>query len=205
LQESLGDRISPDESYQLNSLRDLIEHLSNMIDALLRYIHLGRAEIERARTDLNEVVAASIQLLRASLEEGNATVTLPDKFPAALCNPNMIQEVLHNLILNGVNYNDKPEKRIEIGIAPPPTGTVRNQIAIRVRDNGIGIEPHCADRVFEMFHRLHGPGEFGGGLGVGLAWSKRIVELHGGKIWFESRPGRGADFYFSLELAPDPD
>lgn len=142
LEESLGDRINANERDHLNSLRDLILHLSNMIETLLRYIHLGRAEIERTRTDLNEVVSESLRLLRAGLEEANATVSVSGRLPAARCNPDMIREVFHNLILNGVKYNDKPERRIEIGIAAPPPGTVRNQIAIRVRDNGIGIEPH---------------------------------------------------------------
>jgi signal transduction histidine kinase len=203
LEESLGDRITNDEREQLNSLRALIVHLSDMIDALLRYMHLGRTEIELVRTDLNEVVSESLRLLSVTLNDANGTVTLLDRLPAAMCNRNLIREVFHNLILNAVKYNDQPEKRIEIGVAAPHSDTSPNQTVIRVRDNGIGIEPHCAERVFEMFRRLHGQGEFGGGSGVGLAWAKRIVELHGGEIWLESRPGEGSDFYFSLELAPE--
>lgn len=203
LEESLGDRMSSDERAQLNSLRDLIVHLSDMIDALLRYMHLGRAEVERVPTDLNEVVAESLRLLGASLAEANATVALPGRLPAALCNRSLIREVFHNLILNAVKYNDKPEKRIEIGIVAQPPEAARNQTVVRVRDNGIGIESHCAERVFDIFRRLHGQGEFGGGSGVGLAWAKRIIELHGGEIWLDSRPGDGSDFYFSIDLAPE--
>ena len=72
---------------------------------------------------MNGVVSESLRLLRARLEEANATVTTPDRLPAAMCDPNLIAEVFHNLILNGLKYNQNPEKRIEIGMAAPPSGT----------------------------------------------------------------------------------
>jgi signal transduction histidine kinase len=78
-------------------------------------------------------------------------------------------------------------------VAPGPGGR-----AVVVRDNGIGIPPERQDDVFGLFQRLHGPAEYSGGTGVGLAVVRRVVERHGGRVWLTSTPGEGTAFYFTL-------
>jgi signal transduction histidine kinase len=103
-----------------------------------------------------------------------------------------VQEVFANLIGNAITYNDKSDRWIEIGVLPdrPPR--------YFVRDNGIGIAEADQATIFQIFHRLHGRAEFGGGSGVGLALARKIVERHGGRMWVQSVPGEGSTFYFSL-------
>ncbi len=120
--------------------------------------------------------------------------------PTVLCDPDLIGEVFHNLVSNAAKYNDKDEKWIEIA-AESGAGENDEFAVIRVSDNGIGIDPSYRDRVFQIFRRLHGRDEFGGGTGVGLTTAKRIVELHQGRIWCESEPGQGTTFRFTLKLA----
>jgi light-regulated signal transduction histidine kinase (bacteriophytochrome) len=100
--------------------------------------------------------------------------------------------VLTNLISNALKYNDKEHRWIEIGVedAKPPR--------YYVRDNGIGISEDATDRIFEIFRRMHGKDEFGGGVGAGLTIARRTVERHGGKLWVESSLERGSTFFFTL-------
>ena len=104
-----------------------------------------------------------------------------------------IGEVFQNLISNAAKYNDKPSKWIEIGCDRSCASPV-----FYVRDNGIGIQPHHQDSVFRIFKRLHEQNKYGGGTGAGLTITKKIIELHGGRIWLESIPGEGTTFYFTL-------
>ena len=200
LEESLGDRMTPEECARLEALRKLVGQLSGMIDALLRYIHLGRTALAVAPTDLNEVAAECVSLLEAALQRGNGRVELRNRLPNVLCDRQLILDVFHNLVANAMKYNARPEKRIEIGVEEASADVPAGKVVIGVHDNGIGIESRYLGRIFEMFRRLHEPGEYGGGDGVGLAWVKRIIDLHGGRIWLDSRPGQGSSFYFTLEL-----
>jgi light-regulated signal transduction histidine kinase (bacteriophytochrome) len=103
-----------------------------------------------------------------------------------------IGEVFVNLITNAIKYNDKAQRQVEIGVEP---GTPKRYY---VRDNGIGIEADARERIFEIFRRIHGPEEYGGGVGAGLTIARRIVERHGGRMWVESQVTRGSTFYFTL-------
>jgi light-regulated signal transduction histidine kinase (bacteriophytochrome) len=103
-----------------------------------------------------------------------------------------VREVFANLITNAAKYNDKRERWIEIGVE------AGNPTRYYVRDNGIGISVDARERIFEIFRRIHGKGEFGGGVGAGLTIARRVVERHAGKIWVESIPGEGSTFFFTL-------
>lgn len=106
-----------------------------------------------------------------------------------------IFEIFQNLIDNAAKFMGEQSKPcIEIGVQ----GELKNKLVWFVRDNGIGISPQFKDRIFGLFDKLNSQSE---GTGIGLALVKRIVELHGGKIWIESEVGRGTTFFFTLPLA----
>src|SRR5207247_993872 len=148
---------------------------------------------------LNDVLAGVLDGLRITLEEKAVQVRVPRPLPVVACDRVRVGEIFHNLILNAIKYNDKPQKWVEVGWAPAarPGGPD----VFHVPDNGIGIRERHLEAIFRMFKRLHGRDRYGGGTGVGLTIAKRIVERHGGRIWAESVHGEGTAFFFTL--APD--
>jgi signal transduction histidine kinase len=104
-------------------------------------------------------------------------------------------QVFQNLIANAIKFSDG-DPRVEVSAEK-----VEGSWWFSVADNGIGMDPKDADEIFEPFHRLHGDGTYAG-TGIGLAVCERIVEHHGGRIWAESRLGRGSTFKFTLPADP---
>lgn len=182
------------------SIHTLIRQLADRIDALLKYMHLGRRSLQAVPMDLNQIVAESTQSLRATLEREGARVMVRGRLPIVRGEPSLIRDVFLNLISNGIKYNRNAVKTIEIGLA------VADAYTVFVKDNGVGIEPGQQLRVFEMFRRAHAEDEFPDGFGIGLAWVKRIIEIHGCRIRLASRVSEGTTFYLDLgpiALAPD--
>jgi signal transduction histidine kinase len=116
--------------------------------------------------------------------------------PTVAADEAQLARVLQNLLANAVKFCAEPKPQVEVG-AEREAGGWR----IWVADNGIGIDPAQAERVFQMFQRLHDRRAYPG-TGIGLAVCQRIVERHGGRIWFEPRPGGGTVFAFTLPDAP---
>jgi signal transduction histidine kinase len=201
LEEDLGEQIGEDVQTHLLSIRNLSKRLSHLIDAILNYMRLGHDGVTLAPKNLNDIVEDVINILKPTLTERQIQVQTTGKLPTVLCDRDLIGEVFHNLITNAAKYNDKEEKRIDIGVEDNSAAGTDQFAVIRVSDNGIGIDPAHNERVFQMFRRLHGRDEFGGGTGVGLTTVKRIIELHRGRIWFESAPGQGTIFRFTLKRA----
>lgn len=116
------------------------------------------------------------------------------------CNVERLAEVFSNLLTNAVKYNDKPHKRIDVGVRHQPAlpGEPSGERIFYVRDNGIGIAAEDIPNIFQIFRRLHGRDAYGGGTGVGLTLVKRIIERHGGRIWVESTPGEGTTMFFTI-------
>lgn len=175
------------------SIHTLIRQLADRIDALLKYMHLGRRSLQSVPVDLNQIVAESTESLRATLEREGARVVAGEPLPIVRGEPSLIRDVFLNLIGNAVKYNRNVDKTIEIGLAADAN-------TVFVRDNGVGIEPGQQLRVFEMFRRAHAEDEFPDGFGIGLAWVKRIIEIHGCRIRLDSRVSEGTTFY--LDFAP---
>ncbi|WP_397331502.1 ATP-binding protein [Nostoc sp. FACHB-280] len=121
---------------------------------------------------------------------------LPQTLPSIKCDRAQVNELFTNLISNAMKYNDKAQKWVEVGyITQQNTSPVP---IFYVRDNGIGILDKHLEKIFQIFRRLHGRDEFGGGTGAGLTIARKIVERHGGRIWVESIPSQGSTFYFTL-------
>lgn len=205
LLEDYTDKLDADGKRRLETLTRLTRRMDVLIEDLLTYSRLGRAELAMRETDVEAVVRDVIGQMRISLDERGVEMRIPGPLPKIRCDHVRIGEVFRNLISNAANYNDKAEKWIEIGcvngekagVAPGQVGG-NGETAFYVRDNGIGIPERHFERVFKMFRRLHGRDKFGGGTGIGMSIARKIVERHGGEIWIESEVGSGTTFYFTL-------
>jgi signal transduction histidine kinase len=111
-----------------------------------------------------------------------------------------LTQLFQNLLDNARKYR-RPSVRLDVGVSAERKAAVTSSWEFAVRDNGIGFDMLHAERIFELFQRLHRDGEYDG-TGIGLAICRRIVERHGGRIWAESTPGAGATFFFTLPEHP---
>ncbi len=195
--EDYGSELEEDGVDKLNTLMRLTQRMEDLISSLLHYSRLGRAELEMVAVDLNQVVADVIEVINIS-QPGNICFEVMS-LPVFECDRTQITELFMNLITNGLKYNDKPEKRIEIGYLTDDDSA--DLKTFYVRDNGIGIREKHLENIFRIFKRLHAPKQFGGGTGAGLTIAKKIAERHGGQLWVRSVYGEGSTFYFTLEAA----
>jgi len=140
---------------------------------------------------MEDVLAVVLKDLKRAIEESGASITF-DPLPTVTADRTQMVQVLQNLIGNAVKFRAEEAPQIHVSARRENDAWV-----ISVQDNGIGIDPKHGDRLFLMFQRLHSQEEYEG-TGIGLAIVKKIVENHNGKIWFESEPGKGSTFYFTL-------
>jgi signal transduction histidine kinase len=202
LLEDYRDKLDDDGVRRLNRLGQLCQRMEGLINDLMYFSRLGRAELAAQVTDPNAVVAEIQQMMEQVLGERNARIVMPRSMPQIVCDKARVTEVFRNLISNAVKYNDKPEPRVEIGfLAAVDTAAGVASNVFYVKDNGVGIEPEFHQEIFRIFKRLQGPADGqDAGTGVGLTFVKKIVERHGGRIWLESEPRKGTIFYFNLNL-----
>lgn len=198
LMEDYGEVLDEGGIAKLQTLANLTQRMEDLINALLHFSRLGRAELIETPTDLNGVVQQAIETLKISRASDNSIeFRLPKPLPVLRCDRIQVSELFTNLIVNGIKYNDKPQKWVEIGVLEA-TEETKGAIVFYVRDNGIGIPLRHQDKIFQIFRRLHGRNDYGGGTGAGLTIAKKIVERHGGRIWMTSTSGEGSTFYFTL-------
>ena len=187
-----GIRDDPEASGHAGRVVAAASRMGTIVDALLNFSRLSRKEIAMHQVDL----AAEVEAIIAELTESAAGRELEWKvgaLPVVQGDPTLLRLVLQNLLDNAVKYTARrPDPVIEIHATLDGAHTT-----ICVKDNGVGFDMQYADKVFGVFERLHADGEFEG-TGIGLANAQRIVHRHGGRIWCEAAPGRGASFCFSL-------
>ena len=141
-----------------------------------------------------EIVYEAVDRVRGRLDEINALVEIQRDLPIVTGDRVRLVEVVQNLIDNAAKYsNPVSGSRIEIGTVV----NEKNQTVFFVHDNGIGIAPQYHENIFGLFNKLNATSE---GTGIGLTLVKRIIEVHGGRIWVESESGKGATFYFTLPI-----
>ncbi|MHB1295023.1 MAG: sensor histidine kinase [Anaerolineae bacterium] len=165
-------------------LRDLVEGLLSLSLVTTR----GGAF---KPVDMEQTLEAAVDSLSATIEESGAVIT-HDQLPTIQADPVQMEQVLRNLVGNAIKFRGAEAPRVHVRAEEQESGWI-----FSVRDNGIGIDPRFADRIFVVFQRLHTRDEYPGH-GLGLAISQRIVERHGGRIWVESEEGNGATFRFSI-------
>jgi signal transduction histidine kinase len=149
------------------------------------------------RVDFRELAREAIELVHGRIQGRGIQISIQENLPAVHGDRPRLLEVLQNLIDNAAKFmGDQSTPRIEIGLSGYENGLP----IFHVRDNGIGIEHVHHDRIFGLFNKLDGESE---GTGIGLALVKRIIEVHGGRIWVESEPAKGATFFFTLQAEPE--
>lgn len=195
LREDHEAELSPEALRKLDTIDRLAVQSEQLLISLNHFSRIGRMEIDAVDTDMDALVGGVIEGLVEVIRKENVLVSIPDKLPPAHCDPVLVREIFANLLTNAIRYNDKNEKRVEIG-SRPVAGISRP--VYFVRDNGIGIREKHFEPVFVIFRRLHAQSAYGGGSGAGLAIVKSIVERHGGKIWIESVENEGTTFNFTL-------
>jgi PAS domain S-box-containing protein len=173
-----------------------VRRMQHLIEDLLAFSRVGTRGAPLVATDLQGVMRSSLDSLHASLEESKAQVTVDD-LPTVMADAGQIGQLLTNLVGNAIKFRGDEPPRVHVKVS-----RAGRMWAIAVQDNGIGIAPEYFERIFVIFQRLHSREEYAG-TGVGLAICKKIVERHGGRIWVESAPGRGASFSFTLPAATE--
>ena len=162
-----------------------------LLKALLAYWEVSERERgSLALIDCGAVLAKTLFNLQAAIAESGAVIT-SDPLPTVVAEEVLLMQLFQNLISNSIKYRGKEIPRIRVSAEQDGEGW-----RFAVRDNGIGIDPQDAERVFGMFKRLHGSDI--PGTGIGLAICKKVVERQGGRIWVESEPGRGSTFEFTI-------
>jgi light-regulated signal transduction histidine kinase (bacteriophytochrome) len=191
LREDLTGRLGPETERCMGFIEDGARRLKEMIDGLLAYSRVSTWHPELEPVDLAEVLAECRERLAVAIAERGATVTA-DPLPVVMGSRAQLVQLLQNLLANAVKFHgDRPPS---VHVSARPSG---DRWIVSVRDDGIGIPPEAHERILEMFERLHTGDEYPG-TGIGLAICQRIAELHGGRIWVDSEPGRGSTFHVSL-------
>ncbi|MBM3475636.1 MAG: PAS domain S-box protein [Armatimonadetes bacterium] len=174
---------------------DGAERMRQLIRDLLAISRLGTRGREPAPTDTREVFDRVLRDLGEAIRESGARIT-HDELPTVMADGSQLAQVFQNLLSNAIKFRSDEPCRVHVGAAHRD-----GEWLFTVRDNGIGISPQHAERVFVPFQRLHSRREYPG-TGIGLALCRRIVERHGGRLWLESRPGEGATFLFTIPDSP---
>ncbi len=162
-----------------------------LIRDLLNYSRLSSVERPMHAVDTATVVDAALDRLMTVIERSRADIDV-GAMPVVTADEVELSQVFQNLIGNAIKFRSQAPVAIRVG-----ANRTGDDWTFFVADNGIGISPDHADRLFKMFQRVHTRHEYDGS-GIGLALAKKIVERRGGKIWFESEPGKGATFYFTV-------
>jgi signal transduction histidine kinase len=197
LEQDYADRIDDTGKDYILRMRRAAQRLAQLIDDLLDLTRIDRAEIRPEEVDLSALALEIIEELRQGAPQRRVAVSIADGVRAR-GDSRLLRIALQNLLDNAWKYSGKVEDaRIEFGCDASDGRSV-----CYVRDNGTGFDMAYADKLFTPFQRLHNPRDFEG-TGVGLASVARVIKRHGGRIWAESAPGKGATFLFTL--SPDSD
>ncbi len=192
LQADLADSLSGDARRDLQFIADAAQRMQQLVRDLLTLSRAGRAEMKRDPVPLRECVQAALDALSTRIRETGAQVDVSD-LPTIQGDRTLLTQLFQNLVGNALKFvgpDDLPHVRV---VATRRDGAW----VVGVQDNGIGIQPEYAKKIFAPFQRLHASSEYEG-TGIGLAICRKVVQRHGGTIWVESQLGHGAHFKFEL-------
>jgi two-component system, LuxR family, sensor kinase FixL len=206
LESLLDGQLEDRAADYLKRMVSAAERMGTLIENLLSYSRVSSRGAELVDVNLGQVVTDVLADLERQVASTSARVEV-DRLPRLEADAVQMRQLFQNLVSNAIKYgppDGAPEVRIEAeyldrdgGLVP--ASAAASSVRIRVRDNGIGFEPEYAERIFELFQRLHGRERYDG-TGIGLGVCRRIVTRHGGTITAEGRPGKGATFTITLPL-----
>jgi PAS domain S-box-containing protein len=198
LAEDFSAELSAEGLGYLDRILKAVTHMGHLVDDLLNLARIGRREMVHEKIPLGMIARRAIADLPDETAERKIEWRV-ETLPEVECDPGLLKIVFTNLIANAVKFTRKSKSPIiEVGCR-----RAGGETAFFVSDNGVGYDPKYADKLFGVFQRLHQQEDFEG-TGIGLATVQRIIQRHGGRIWGESQPGKGATFFFTL-AGPDPD
>jgi signal transduction histidine kinase len=190
--EGLSDK----DLYYLETVAGSARQMGELLDDLLQFLRTGRAETQQESIDMGRVLQEALAHVQET-SAGRAIEWVIDELPRVRGDYSQIRQIWVNLLENAVKFTQPKESpRIKIS-----SHDGSHEIIFAVSDNGVGFDMQYSDNLFGVFQRLHSQDAFDG-TGIGLATVQLIVNRHGGKVWAEAKPNRGATFYFSL---PCPD
>jgi light-regulated signal transduction histidine kinase (bacteriophytochrome) len=190
-------RLSDESRRYLKTITDASREMGELIDNLLAFSRMGRAEMIETTVNLDSLVRDTLRDLEPATRQRNLVWKIPP-LPAVQGDAAMLKLALANLLANAVKFTrPRDPAQIEIGCA----GREGERVIVFVRDNGVGFDPQYAHKLFGVFQRLHRADEFEG-TGIGLASVRRIIARHGGRTWAEGKLNEGATFFFTLNPMP---
>jgi signal transduction histidine kinase len=190
-----AERLSRDGKQDLERIRWAAQEMRELIDSLLNFSRLGRGEVRYEPLDLRSYIEGCIRNLQAEIQDRHATIKIKGRTQTVQGDPTLLKIALTNLLSNAIKF--VPEGvRPEVTVS---TATRRDLCRIQVDDNGIGISEEDRQRIFTPFVRLYSDQEFPG-MGLGLPSVRKAVELMGGRVGVESRPGHGSRFWIELAM-----
>jgi PAS domain S-box-containing protein len=197
LQQDAGLSLSEKSLRHLTIISQSTKRMGDLIDDLLAFSRIGRAELKKTEVNLDELVRETLGDFQAEIKERKIACKV-HPLPTVQVDRALLRLVLVNLISNAVKFTGaRAEAKIEIGCAPAGNRNGNGETIIFIRDNGAGFDPLYVHKLFGVFQRLHSQEEFEG-TGIGLANVQRIIHRHGGRVWAEGVVDGGATFYFSI-------
>jgi light-regulated signal transduction histidine kinase (bacteriophytochrome) len=193
MSETYASRLDSDAGVYLARIQEGAANMQSLLADVVDYWAMGGGDRQFSQTDMEAALVQALLCADAQIQERNAVVT-HDPLPQVTGDFEILTKVLHHLIGNAIEYCAAPSPRVHISSRRADLEWV-----FSVHDNGPGVDPAFRGRIFEVFKRLHGKEHPGNGLG--LAFCKKAIEWHGGRIWIESTPGAGSTFYFALPAA----
>jgi signal transduction histidine kinase len=188
-----GERLSQHGKQDLERIRWAAQEMRELIDSLLNFSRLGRGEVRYEPLDLRTYIETVLRNLQGEIQERNATIKIKGKPRTIQADPTLLKIALTNLLSNAIKF-------VPAGVPPEITvsASIRHDLCrIAIDDNGIGISEEDQQRIFLPFVRLYSEQDFPG-IGLGLPSVRKAVELMGGRVGVESKPGRGSRFWIEL-------
>ncbi len=193
LGENRGGCLDPDAGVLIEHIQLGAGRMQSLLADMVEYWATGLGDRQPCRTDMEAVLCQALLYTNQRITERGASVS-HDPLPAVMGHFATLAKVLHHLIRNAVEYAGTPSPHVHIS-----SRREHHDCVFSVHDDGVGIEPAFQGRLFQAFTRLHGKEHPGDGLW--LAFCRRAIESHGGRMWMESAPGAGTTFYFTLPSA----
>jgi light-regulated signal transduction histidine kinase (bacteriophytochrome) len=192
LLEETGSELPPSALHYAQRIHEAADRMTSLVDDLVTLSRIGRQDVLRRELNLTPLVEDVVGQLRSALD-GRAIEWQIEELPTVEADPTLLKVALTNLLSNAVKFT-RTRDRAVIRIRPIDAD---GQVGVAIEDNGVGFKMAYAGKLFGMFQRLHRVDEFEGN-GAGLAVVQRIVHKHGGRVWAEAEPDRGATFYMTL-------